>query len=769
MNSYWAKIIPSIFKVAINSNRPIFPLVSSDGSSSYTALNDDSVLLAPPYPKVSLALLARLRLMVVQLPPHIFSILASGTVQVSASILSPRVVHRVLHLKYLKDTQYSASQMDIAEAIKYLVFSDTTPTIENIFELPWLIHEDGSSATLSQWSSSMPSHIIPTTVEESVTLFSSRSDMLSWASLDRELLDYLARQASSAASIRTTNIILLTPEHVIGHLQEKFRGFSSSEAEVAADSTVIDWLVCFWKWAMGWKESAAFFSRYRALGDLHLLPTQHQTIRKMSSQIMAFKHVNKAAVGTWAQLGIHPLHSEVSQNDPLLQRLVEDCFAITPQIGSFIGFLTNNFVIANLSGLRAEDHVNIHQSLYESQLAIKSILSSSEREKLSRLPIFHIRQDNGKCSILASVFDDRWICVEVDTDVPLPLLPGRQPLYVDMSKPGTKKFVNMMESAVVHNELGLLQLAIDNWTVQSSELKEKFTQRIFDNWQRISRPQLKKLPFVTVDNSDQLVAPCDLVDPSSPLSQLYTDEQEKFPAGKFATGDYLSMMRGYDFLKSQLDQSIVCERIKYLSNANNTTLIFEKAKGFVQMLDDKWKDAYGPIIVKSRTVAWLPSLPFKPLVSPSNSRDRYKGLNQHPDLYDLVLEVLNLAPLKSPGLRRALGWSDGISTDILLRQFSSALTTFPTKARIITLITHFGQLYAERSISAEFLDDLRKMVQNVAWVPVNSLRDPDAMSITKYALLSETNLPAPFGQVYWRDASNKSTIDFLCAMGCTSR
>jgi hypothetical protein len=765
-NSYWAKLIPSIIEIAITSNLSIFPLVSSDGSLSSTALNNNSILLAPPDPKVSLALLTRLRLSVVQPPAHIFNILTSGTVHISASVLSPSAVQRVLRSKYLNDSQFPVSQEDVAEAIKYLVFLATTPTIENIFELRWLIHEDRSPATLSRWLS-RPSHIVPTTENEARILFSSRTDMLSWTGMSLELRDYLARQARLPTSIRTTNVILLTPAHVINYLQEKFRGFNSSEAEVAADSTVIDWLVCFWKWIMNWDECAAFINQRRVFHDLHLLPTGHQTIRKMSSQILVFKHVDKAAVAALTRLGIHSLHSDLSLNDPLLQMLVKNSSVVTPQISSYIGFLVNNFVVDKLIGLQVQDHSSIHQSLYEAQLAIKSTLSSSEKEKFSHLPIFHIRQDNGKNSILAPVFGDRRILVKVDADVPLPLLPRRSPIYVDVSTPGTQKLIDMVESSKVYSELDLVQLAIDNWSVQTSDLKEKFIKRIFDNLSRISHPQLKKLPFVTVDNSNQLVPPCDLIDPELSLSRLYADEKGKFPGGKFATGNYLSLMRAYGFLKSQLDQGIISERIRYLSNASHSISTFEKARALVKILDDNWEDAYGPIVVEARTITWLPSIRSKPLVSPSKSRDRHEGLNQHPHLYDLVLEVLTFTPLKSPGFRKALGWSDSVSTDVLLRQFSSALKTSPIKARIITLITHLGQLQAERMMSAEFLDDLRKIVQDVAWVPVSS-RDPEAMSLTKYALLSETKLQFPFRQVHWRDISNDS-IDFLGAMGCSSR
>jgi hypothetical protein len=121
----------------------------------------------------------------------------------------------------LNDKQFSASQKDVAEAIAYLSFLAVIPTIENIFELPWLIHKDHSPATLSRWSSRR-SHIVPTTADEAGILFSSRTDMLSWAGMSSELRDYLALQASLPTSIRTTNIILLTPDNVINYLREMF-------------------------------------------------------------------------------------------------------------------------------------------------------------------------------------------------------------------------------------------------------------------------------------------------------------------------------------------------------------------------------------------------------------------------------------------------------------------------------------------------------------------------------------------------------------------
>ena len=106
-----------------------FPLVLLDGPASYTALNNDCILLAPPDPKVSLVPLTCLRLTVVHPPTHIFNILTLGTVQISASVLAPMAVHKVLHIKYLDDKQFSVSQEDVAEAIE-------------VFTLPHLFQKD---------------------------------------------------------------------------------------------------------------------------------------------------------------------------------------------------------------------------------------------------------------------------------------------------------------------------------------------------------------------------------------------------------------------------------------------------------------------------------------------------------------------------------------------------------------------------------------------------------------------------------------------------
>ena len=124
-------------------------------------------------------------------------------------------------------------------------------------------------------------------------------------------------------------------------------------------------------------------------------PTSDRT-SDYQEDIVVFKHVDKSAVEALTRLDIHYLHSDVSQNNPLLQLLVKNSFAVTPQTRSNIGFLANNFVVDKLIGLPTQDHFTIHQSLYETQLAIKSTLSSPEKEKFSRLPTFHVLQDNGK-------------------------------------------------------------------------------------------------------------------------------------------------------------------------------------------------------------------------------------------------------------------------------------------------------------------------------------------------------------------------------------
>ena len=52
------------------------------------------------------------------------------------------------------------------------------------------------------------------------------------------------------------------------------------------------------------------------------------------------------------------------------------------------------------------------------------------------------------------------------------------------------------------------------------------------------------------------------------------------------------MMRVYDFLKSQLDQGIISERIKYLSNAGHSISAYEKEKALVKVLDGGTPDGF---------------------------------------------------------------------------------------------------------------------------------------------------------------------------------
>ena len=116
------------------------------------------------------------------------------------------------------------------------------------------------------------------------------------------------------------------------------------------------------------------------------------------------------------------------------------------------------------------------------------------------------------------------------------------------------------------------------------------------SWLATSRIQSNRpyptLPFVTVDNSDQLVPLCNPINPLSPLSLFYTDGKGRFHEGKLAKGCYLSMMRVYDFLKSQLDQGIISEHIKYLSNAGHSISAYEKEKALVKVLDGGTPDGF---------------------------------------------------------------------------------------------------------------------------------------------------------------------------------
>ena len=379
-----------------------------------------------------------------------------------------------------------------------------------------------------------------------------------------------------------------------------------------------------------------------------------------------------------------------------------------------------------------------------------------------------VRHLPGKNSTLGPASGKR-IFINLPDDYPLPRLENDQIVYVDMGDFCTASLVRLVDRnhLKIFSELDILKLAIEHWDSQPMDLQDRFISNIFDNRRHTSelRERLKTLNFVTVNQVDHRVPPCGLIHPHSPLAVLYKGEAGKIPTGPLASRRYLLVMENESFVKSSLDESIIQERLDYLSSgASDEKGNVSKAASFVKLLNQSWRSSYGPLISRWRSMKWFPCNGLS-LVDPDHCRDSHPGPHAHPFYYNFCLNMLDGIVVSEPGFRSALGWSDPIPSSVLIEQLRKTLNTSDRKRdRLVELLNYLGRLRSDGRLTGE-VEHLKKIVEGQLWIPVMRSLGSHNMATSKHAVLLETSLRPPFRQV---DPQLRYP-HFLLEMGCTQR
>jgi hypothetical protein len=491
----------------------------------------------------------------------------------------------------------------------------------------------------------------------------------------------------------------------------------------------------------------------------------------MSSQVIIFQKVPQAAVEAWGALGVHGLHGSIPRD--AVSILKEKTFAVEQGAPGFVSLLIKSCDVDQQPLLDQTSFSHIRDSLTLGlRLEAEPIFSLQDQQKLLMLPVFMVRHYPGKRSTLGSA-SGTYILMRLPDDFPLPRLESDDVIYVDMGDFATERLIRLVNRnrPQVHNELNILQLAINHWDHQPMDVQDRFIEKVFESRPRISalREPLKSLDFVTVDGKDHRVPPCGLIHPKSQLAELYEGEPGRIPTGRFALPDYLAVMQSEGFLDISLTELIVEERLQYLSLApSDKTPIARKATAFVKLLDKSWKLSYRHLILQRRSMEWFP-YDNMALVAPDRCRDSNQDSHAHPYYYDLCFKVLNGVVVRAPQFRSALGWSDAIPSHILVEQLRLTLKEEMNSKddRLITLLNYLGQLYSASRLANEVIEDLKEIVDGQLWIPViaNSTRSLN-LATSKHAVLSEeSKLASPFRQV---DTQLKHH-NFFLEMGCTKR
>jgi hypothetical protein len=638
-DSYWFRLAHKVTKEVVDCGASILP---SHDVQRLVSVDDKSVLFAHPtadeHPLFSI--LFRFSIHIVQPPRQIFSALKTIINNFQNSAFSPRSLYKLLCDSLTKINEQTFDLEATHRVMEYLALSSSPPTFELLSDLPWFSRTDGSLISLTSSSTNIQ-WVMPSSEEEAL-LFGDDPCMLSWDCVSDALRVHLLKTQTTAI----LNVTALNVESVSTFLNSRFSPLGGSSDELSEVDVVhhVDWLLRFWTWVAQWPGREQFFQTQTGrIKHLHLLPTSHRTVRKMSSQVVTFQNVPRVAVEAWIALGVHGLHDSIPRD--AVSILKDKSFALEQGAQGFVALLIKTCNVDHQPLLDQNSFTHIRHLLTSGlRLEAEIGFSPQDEQKLLKLPVFMVRHHPGECSILGSASGSR-IFMQIPNNFPLPRIENDNTVYIDMGDFVTESLIKLVNHNRIEilKEVDILKLAIDYWDLQPMELQDRFVEKIFDNRRHISelRERLKTLSFVTVNQVSHRVPPRGLIHPNSPLAALYKGEVGRIPTHLFASRECLLAMQGEGFVHSSLDESILQERLEYLlSAASDEKLIAHKATAFVGLLDRVWEPLYSPLISRKRSMEWFPCDGLS-LVAPDRCRDNSRGPHAHPYYYDLCLKVLN--------------------------------------------------------------------------------------------------------------------------------
>ncbi|KAJ7161504.1 hypothetical protein C8R43DRAFT_1105134 [Mycena crocata] len=503
-------------------------------------------------------------------------------------------------------------------------------------------------------------------------------------------------------SSTTLNVIPLDKGRVQHYLETRFAKFDPGEAQV---DDKVEWLTQFWRWIFqsDWEDKGDLMP---LINHLYLLPTAQGTLREMRRRIV-LPMTDTATMEAWSSL-----EAFLDQNPPRRA-----------------AFLT----------------------------------------KFVKLPIFPTRMvaqnpDKNRFSeIRLSDLSRPFAYVKLNDRCPVPLMPGQTFLDVGSTGGALGTVIDPKGYNNALDELGVLEMAIDHWKLQSSDNLDALLDRIIRRLPDLSvssRDKLQYVRFVPVQGGSQKLAPNEVIDPGSDLADIFKAEPEKFPDEKWGK-EYLPMLTSHGFLLRDLTPDIVEERITYLSQTwapDDLSRIFFKAKFFLIRLDTSW-DSIGEAtdIVDHLARKWLPIARDRSLAAPSECWDQSESQYS----FDLVLQVVD-AKIRNRHLRTTLGWSE-LPVQVLTTQFRLVLTQSSRAPRLYHLIKELARRKAE--LTADQVASLKIAVSSHSWVPTSRIGD---ILQTKYSLLRPSKLCGPGSRfhVVPQDLLEGHGRIFLEEMGC---
>jgi len=714
---YWQNILQATFKFAIQSGFVIWPKVSETNMTTYVDLKSSLVVARDQVDLDVLTALARLGLMLVQLPQTHMELLGD-----SVTKLTPRVAREQLELRSLAG--FDGLSQNQRKILSGYFLSDKD--FSSVYGLPLFPTLNGSRISLD-------TH---TTTRRYIALTTEQVDMFRASVGDAVSLDQL--QPAVAALVRekgTThaNLDLLSPPSVVAYL--------SSEPQPLSNERLAN----VWSWLEKWEHRDPAMVLLKSNTTLRLIPTSK------GPQLVSSPVFRGPNLPSFEKLGLAFVSSMLPSS--AVQFLNNHgVFKDTNDLNDFLDAidLTRLQPLSDNEASSMLDHIS---TCYRS-------LSSENLTKLKQLPIFPVSQ-----SLVGRNVSVKWCAINslnVTGISPMSLVPLIDEIdFLDLScisNPSCPLW-KALKLPVVKDK-NVVLLALGHFSSQPKHIQAFFVSYIRQNHRSTNSivSVLRKTQFI-YSLAGTLQSPMEVIDPKSRLKSLFpTASSSRFIP--IVEDDYdreiLDGLRNLGMVKTSLSSDIVQERISYISANHTSADALIVARSLLPLINNP-TFVCGDLSIDC-SLRWLPTR-----VGLVCSNECIDSGRRDADLFDEVLNTLDDTISITHSFRALLRWDKPIPLDVLLMQLDRVLQR-PSSDTQYRKVREIVKELASRQLRDADVNALRRIIADRPWVPTesNTLVSPSRAVFANYPSSSY------FHEIGFSRAE-RQVLSFLLKMGCHER
>ncbi|KIO17161.1 hypothetical protein M407DRAFT_33189 [Tulasnella calospora MUT 4182] len=492
----------------------------------------------------------------------------------------------------------------------------------------------------------------------------------------------------------TTQRLLLTssagrriePRDVILYLKEQLGesdGSPNSQSTKVVNGTTFQWCLEFWDWLGGWSKREELL-KDEAVKKLYALP-----LRTARRNLLRLALADGSA--------IREPESETEVRDALTALdlpLLHDSLSNIPGINRVSRSSSDAlYILKIIPRSRSFDDLDhdTRKTLHDFfTLHLSNFLGHSDRgrngpkvtagrrDALRNIPIFPVLMAGERSEDRVSFGTATSEVYFADESVQvIPSITGKS--FVDYVQGRT--LYRAIREAPVLSEISVLEMTVepDAWVQQSHDslplIIDRLIRRLPD-FQEGTRQKIAELDIVDVGARHARRAPNQVVDPSSPLADLFDSDDEILPVGEFAhegPGSYLQTLRAYGMLQNSITcktvDDIINKIIDRRSRISQESRV-QKALRLLTLLDRQTAPFFDKLPTSTanslRLKEWLPASGQLRRASECWDAKETDIL-----LCDKVLPTIPLVII-SPHLRNLLEWQS-VPNGILRRQLLNVL------------------------------------------------------------------------------------------------